>query len=112
MLRRLSTFWKRLKTLKPGERFQTLYREQKDRPPAVKAVYFGIAIISFAAGIVFALIPGPAVLFFALTGALLATQSLWLARRLDAIELWVRKVTDSIRKRWRSRRTRTGVRRK
>jgi hypothetical protein len=112
MLRRLTALWKKLKMLESGERFQTFYREQRDRPPAVKAAFFGIAVASFAAGVVFAFIPGPAVLFFALSGALLATQSLWVARGLDASEIWGRKTLDSIRKRWRRRRTRAGVRRR
>ena len=57
MLRRLTALWKKLKMLESGERFQTFYREQRDRPPAVKAAFFGIAIISFAAGVVFVFIP-------------------------------------------------------
>jgi hypothetical protein len=111
MLRRLDALWKNFKTLEPGERFQTFYREQRDRPPAVKAAFFGIAMVSFGVGVVFAFIPGPAVLFFALSGALLATQSLRIARGLDASEIWVRKTLGSIRKR-RLRRTRAGVRRR
>lgn len=97
MLRRLKTLSKRLKTLEPGKRFQTLHREQSDRPPAAKAALFAAAIACFAVGLVFALIPGPAILFFAFGGALLATQSFRVARSLDATELWIRKTLDSIR---------------
>ena len=103
MLRRLNALWKRLEALEPGERFQTFHREQRDRPPAVKAAFFGIAIACFAAGVLFVFIPGPAVLFFALGGALLATQSLRVARWLDAIEIWGRKTVGSIRNRWQRR---------
>lgn len=108
MLGRLKTAWKRLKTLEPGKRFQTFHRDQKDRPLAVKAAFFAVAIACFAAGVVFVLIPGPAILFFALSGALLATQSLWIARVLDATEIWARKTLDAIRKRWRRRRRPAG----
>ena len=101
MLRRLKTLWKRLETLEPGRRFQTFHREQRDKPPAVKAAFFAVAIACFAVGLVFVLIPGPAILFFALGGALLATQSLRVARVLDATEIWGRKTLDSIRERWR-----------
>ena len=45
--------------------------------------YVGTAIALIPVGVLFAFIPGPAVLFFALSAALFATQSLWLARRLD-----------------------------
>ena len=112
MFRRLRSLWKRFKTLEPGERFQTFHREQKDRPPAVKVMFLAVAVACFAAGVPLAFIPGPAVVFFALGGALLATQSLWVARVLDASEISGRKTLDSIRNRWRRRRTRAGVRRR
>ncbi|MGH7335962.1 MAG: PGPGW domain-containing protein, partial [Myxococcota bacterium] len=65
----------------------------------LKVTFVVIAIVCFAAGVVLVFIPGPAVLFFALGGALLATQSLWVARALDAIEVRGRKTLDSIRRR-------------
>ena len=108
-LRHLKTLWKRLRALEPGKRFQTFHREQRDRPPAVKAAFVAVAIGCFALGLVFVLIPGPAILFFALGGALLATQFFWVARALDATEIWGRKTLDSTRKRWQQRRR--GVRR-
>jgi hypothetical protein len=103
VLGRLETLWKRLRKLPPGERFQSIHREQRNRSPAVKAALFGIALVSFAGGLVLMFIPGPAVLFFALAGALLATQSLWVARRLDQGEVWGRRAIASVR-RWRRRR--------
>jgi hypothetical protein len=102
VLARLKTTWKKLREFAPGERFEKLHREHRNRSPAVKAVLFGIAFVSFAAGLVLALIPGPAFLFFALSGALLATQSLWIARRLDELEVLGRNVVASVR-RWRRR---------
>ena len=101
MLRRLKTFWKRLSTIEPGRRFQTVHREQRNRPAAVKAVFLAVAIGCFALGLVFVLIPGPAILFFALGGALLATQFSWVARALDATEIWGRNALDWTRRRWR-----------
>jgi hypothetical protein len=112
MLRRLNGLWKKLTSIEPGQRFQTFHREQRDRSPAVKAAFLGLAIALFAAGVVFAFIPGPAVLFFAVSGALLATQSLWVARGLDASELWGRRALSSIRSRWQRRRTRAGAARR
>ena len=58
----------------------------------MRAAYAGAAVVSLAVGVVLAFVPGPAVVFFALTAALLAAQSAWLARRLDAAEIWVRHV--------------------
>jgi hypothetical protein len=97
MLRRLKAHWKRLRALEPGKRFQTFHREQKDRPPAVKAAFIGIGITCLAVGVILAFIPGPAILFFALGGALLATQFQSVARGLDASEVWGRKTLASIR---------------
>ena len=108
MRRRLTALWKKLKVLEPGERFQTLYREQRSKPLAMKVLFFAAAIACFAAGVVFAFIPGPAIVFFALSGALLATHFLWVARALDASEVWARKTLDSIRERRRRRRARAG----
>jgi hypothetical protein len=105
----LKTRWKRFRKLSPGERFQSIHRQQKNRSPVVKAAFLGIAVLSFAAGVVLTFIPGPAVLFFALAGALLATQSLWVARRLDQGEVWVRSAFASVR-RWRRRRRSGGLR--
>ena len=99
MLPRPKTLWRRLKALKPGTRFQTFHREQRDISPAVKVVFFAVAIACFAVGLVFVLIPGPAILFFALGGVLLAPQSFWVARMLDATEVWGRKAIASIRRR-------------
>ena len=107
MLVRLETLWKRLRKLPPGERFQSIHRKQRNRSPAVKAALFGIAFLSFAGGVVLMFIPGPAELCFAIAGALLATQSLWVARRLDQGEVWGRKAVASVR-RWRRRHRRGG----
>jgi hypothetical protein len=112
MIRRLKRLWKRFKTLEPGSRFQTFHRDQRDRPFAVKGAFFAVAIACFAAGLVFVLIPGPAILFFALSGALLATQSSWVARVLDATEVWGRKTLESIQRRWRRRRAEAEGRRR
>jgi hypothetical protein len=102
VLDRLKATWKRLRELAPGERFQTLHREHGDKSPAAKAALFAFAFAAFAAGLVLVFIPGPAILFFAVAGALLAAQSRWVARRLDAGEVWGRKLVRSFRRRARS----------
>jgi len=60
------------------------------------------AVVSLAVGIVLAFIPGPAVLFFALSAALLGAQSRWVARRLDAAETAARRFWRA----WRAKRAR------
>ncbi|HEX6275604.1 MAG TPA: hypothetical protein VFZ53_21330 [Polyangiaceae bacterium] len=94
----------RLKNHEPGERFGAFHREQKHKPLGVKIAFFALAFVSFAVGVVLAFIPGPAVLFFALTGALLSTQSRFVAETLDKGEVWARKVFASIRAWWRRKR--------
>jgi hypothetical protein len=53
-------------------------------------------MISSVRHVVLVFIPGPAVVFFALTAALLGAQSRWVARQLDAAETggrkWLRKL--------------------
>jgi hypothetical protein len=109
--RNVKAAWKRLETHEPGERFGAFYREQKDKPFWVKATFLGLAVLSFAVGVVLAFIPGPAVVFFALSGALLSTQSRWIAEALDHGELWGRKQFAAL-KAWyrRKRRGRAGPR--
>ena len=58
-----------------------------------------LAVISFVLGIVFSIIPGiPGVLFFGLCAALLAAESLAVARGLDLTELKLRKLWGAIRR--------------
>ena len=103
MLQHIKALWTRLARLEPGRRFETFHREQRSKPAAVKVAFFVAAFACLAAGVVFALIPGPAILFFALGGALLATQSLWVARWLDRGEARVRSTLASVRDWWRRR---------
>ena len=50
-----------------------------------------IAAVSFVIGVALTVIPGPAVVFFLITAALLASESLRLARWLDIGEVCGRK---------------------
>ena len=92
--------WHELKHFTPGERFEKFYQAEQHRSQWVKAGYLGAAIALLPVGVLFAFIPGPAVLFFALSAALFATQSLWFARRLDRGELALRAAWSSVRTWW------------
>ncbi len=96
--------WDKLKQLPPGERFRTFHHEQQGKSVWVKGAYAGLSLVCFGLGVVFAFIPGPAVVFFALCAALLATQSAWVARHLDRAEVKGRRLALSVRKWWRQRR--------
>lgn len=112
MFQSIKATLRRLGKYEPGERFGAFHREQKDKPVWVKIAYFGLAFVSFAVGVVLAFIPGPAVLFFFLSGALLSTQSRFIAEKLDKVEVWGRKALASIRAWWRRKRNRRDAARK
>ncbi|HET7539570.1 MAG TPA: hypothetical protein VFK05_06855 [Polyangiaceae bacterium] len=103
MLTHLKERWSELRQFAPGERFEKFHLAQQHRAPWVRFVYVAAAVALLPVGVLFAFIPGPAVLFFALSAALFATQSLWLARRLDRAELALRKVCHTARDWWRAR---------
>lgn len=106
MLSALRQQWQSLKRLPPGKRFQTFHREQQKKSAWVKVGYAALSVVLFAVGVVFAFIPGPAVLFFALCAALLAAQSAWIARLLDRAEVKGRQLAHAAREAWRRRRER------
>jgi hypothetical protein len=105
--RQLRKAWTELKASQPGERFQEAYHRQKraDRGRSAAARWLRpvAALLSFAIGVVLAFIPGPAVVFFALSATLLATQSLHVARALDQTEVWLRAQRTKLRKKLRAR---------
>lgn len=90
--RELRQRWDEFRRAEPGTRFQRFHDEQQSRQkPWTRVAYIVVAVISLGVGVVLAFVPGPAVVFFALTAALLAAQSAWLARHLDSAEIWVRQ---------------------
>ena len=101
MLSKLRGQWRKLKRLPSGQRFQTFHREQEKKGVGVKVAYAVLSVVMFAAGVVFAFIPGPAVVFFALCAALLAAQSAWIARLLDRGEVKGRRMVREARAAWR-----------
>lgn len=102
MVSHMKARWSELKQFPPGERFEKFHASQQHRPSWVHLTYTAAAIALLPIGVLFAFIPGPAVLFFALSAALFATQSLWLARRLDRAELALRHAGQTLRARWRA----------
>jgi hypothetical protein len=95
--------WNALKRAQPGTRFEAAYDRQRKhdqgRSKLVRWVRPVLALVSFAVGVVLAFIPGPAVVFFALSAALVATQSLRVARFLDRAEIWLRDRWGRFRRR-------------
>jgi hypothetical protein len=89
----------KLREAAPGRRFTEFHeRMRKQSPSWMRPLYLGAAVVCFAIGVVLAFIPGPAILFFALAVALVATQSSWLAKALDRDEVKIRGWIDSHRR--------------
>jgi hypothetical protein len=75
------------------------------------ALAWSLGLFFLAAGVFFTVAPGPAVFFYFVGGALLATQSKLVARLLDSIELWIRPATKWLGRKWQamSSQRRTGL---
>ncbi len=88
--------WCALKRSEPGHRFQDRHERIKksgdENGVGARVLRLVIAAVSFVIGMALTVIPGPAVAFFLITAALLASESLRLARWLDIGEVWGRKV--------------------
>jgi hypothetical protein len=87
--------WREFKHWPPGQRFVLFHEAQRTRLSKWQRALLLIGtLVSLAVGVVLVFMPGPAVVFFGLAAALLAAQSVWIARRLDAFERWLRRVRD------------------
>jgi Flp pilus assembly protein TadB len=87
-----------LANARPGERFMQLFERQQERKTAwLTWLYMLCALACAAIGVVLVFIPGPAFVFFILAGGLLASQSRWMARRLDRGELAIRALWRRVR---------------
>ncbi len=62
------------------------------------------AVVALAIAVVLTVFPGPAIVFYALAGALVATQSMRVARLLDRGEVATRGLMLQLRRKWRAAR--------
>jgi hypothetical protein len=99
VLARLKSKWREVKALPTGKRFQTVHEQQQSGPAWVRPLLIVGTLISVAIGVVLAFIPGPAVVFFALAGALAACVSAPIARALDRAEVVGRRWLSRLRRR-------------
>jgi cytochrome c-type biogenesis protein CcmH/NrfG len=103
LLQRLKDNWHELARDKPGHRFQNRYRQRKKQGSnRGRFVKLAIAIALLIVGAVLLVIPGPGSVLIVLGAALLAEQSLTVARWFDRSEIWLRKLAAHLRRRWRS----------
>lgn len=93
---------RRFRESQPGARFQELYHlhQLTRRSPWVRwlLIMLGVAII--AVGLIALPAPGPGTLVLAIGGALMARESLAVARALDWLEVRLRRVGRWARRLW------------
>jgi hypothetical protein len=104
MLAALKGQWRGLQRSRPGRRFQNRYasaqRKRLQTPAWHHVARVAVAAVMLVAGAIFIFLPGPAILFFAVAGALLAAESLVLAQGLDWTELRLRALRNRAGRRW------------
>ena len=90
MYKTLKKEWQWLRRSRPGERFQNRYRRtRRDKhrdETAPRILRLTLAVLAFVVGICVIPLPLPEIPFFLVSGALLATESLALAKALDRFE--------------------------
>jgi hypothetical protein len=90
---------------RPGHRFQDYHDKAKrsdNKPnPLRRLIRIAAALVMTAIGIFLVVVPGPAIPFFFVAGALLATESRIVAKAMDWIELRLRAAYGWGHKYWR-----------
>ena len=98
------TEWKALWRSRPGRRFQERYEASRRKRATAslvgRVIRLVLALGLVTIGVVLVLIPGPAIVFFALAGGLLAAESRRVARLLDWTEVKLRRVARWLWSRW------------
>jgi hypothetical protein len=97
---KLQRRWRAFRALPAGKRFQRFHEQQKNAPAWVKPLAIVGALASLVIGVVLVFIPGPAFVFFGFAGALLATQSAFVAHGLDRGEVAARALAKRVRDKW------------
>lgn len=94
MIEGLKRDWHRLRTGKPGDRFQGYQRAHAEAQHGkwIRLVSLGAGVLLIAVGIIALPAPGPGWLIIGLGAALFARESVMVARALDAIEIRLRRV--------------------
>jgi hypothetical protein len=91
----LQTKWHRLPIGRPGHRFRNHYyqhqQSRRGRGLGPIILRFFLAALAAVVGFVLVFLPGPAIVFFLISGALLAKDWLPVARLLDWGEVRVRR---------------------
>jgi hypothetical protein len=101
MIARMKASFERLKSFEPGTRFERQYREHKANKSSawMRPLFIVAGIAMIAVGLAGLVLPGPGLLGLAIGFALLARESLVIAKAMDRAEVQGRKLWS----RWRHR---------
>jgi hypothetical protein len=100
MLEGLRGRWRRLRAGQPGTRFQGQYRENRESRKSgwqrwgSAAAAAGLILV----GVVLLFVPGPGLLLIGAGAAVLARESLAVARALDWLEIRGRRLVHRVRR--------------
>ena len=102
MFTRLRKQWLHMKRARPGHRFRARYehRRRQHANPLWTPLYLMLGTVLFLLGLVLLVAPGPGFLLIFVGAAMVAEESLWVARALDALELKLRRVAARRRRRY------------
>jgi hypothetical protein len=95
--------WRALSSGTPGHRFRDRYQRNKKDPKrhwAGRIVRVALAAVVLVGALTLTVIPGPATPLFFLAGALLASDWLWMAKFMDRLEVFLRRIFKPIGKFW------------
>lgn len=102
MRERLERGWSELKSSAPGERFEARYhrhrRARAKRHSLEVLIRAAIAAALALVGVLLLFAPGPGLLLLAAGAAILATESLAVARFLDRVEIRARRMLRALRR--------------
>lgn len=95
--------WKHFSASPSGRRFKARYRLRRARKNGLlwKILITGVGIVVMLAGVAMLVLPGPGILALVIGAALVAEESLFAARMLDRIDVWVSARIAA----WRARRS-------
>jgi hypothetical protein len=93
--------WTDLAKHPPGRRFQNRHRRQDQRGSSTsRTLKLAASIVLILAGAVLLVIPGPGSVLIVIGAALLAEESMIVARFMDSAEVRIRKWIEAARTQW------------
>lgn len=99
MLRALKGRLRQFMTVPSGRRFRAVYERRHQRPHLLRRIVtIGAGLALVAVGVLLLVLPGPGLLVAAMGAALLAEESLTVARALDALDVRMTRLW----RRWRA----------